>query len=288
MDTVDQVDSTTPGQNDGQSDESFSAADQKDKFLADASGESNAFAEQKPLYRGLWAESIKDGDEIPVGGSIFSDKLDTMLTVDTEWMQDTLGKFTAARIEEAYEGGNGAKFAPWIEKNGIKIDPQIFHKLLQVQATTRRLLQVGDEPVARQRKDKYYDGQESKLSDFVGKSECAEQAVVGKLLLDNIGVASTLMEGVHVDNKGDDPIDHAFLVMDDSQGDGSLIFDIARPKASIDGYPRILRSEKKLSYSTFEGKDNYVVPAVDIYNGNTIHYGVGHSSLMQDVNFADS
>jgi hypothetical protein len=108
------------------------------------------------------------------------------------------------------------------------------------------------------------------------------------LLLDKIGVKSALMEGVHVDGKDEDPNDHSFLILDDPYGDGSLIFDIARPKASIKGYPRILRSDKKLEYSTFKGKNNYVVPAKDIYNGTTLYYGVGHSSLLQDVNFADS
>ena len=69
--------------------------------------------------------------------------------------------------------------------------------------------------------------------------------------------------------------------------DKSIIFDIARPRASLRGYPRILRSSKKLEYQTFDRKDNYVIPAIDIYNGTTLYYGVGNPSLIQDVNFAD-
>jgi len=242
--------------------------------------------DMKPLYRGIWVPTIKDGDKIPVGGSIFSDDLDIILDVDTAWMQDTAEKFSRERIDETYRSQNETVFKPWIEKSGIKLDPETFYILLQVQATTRKILKVGDESVARQRKDLYLADRQAKLSDFVGQSECAEQAVVGKLLLDKIGIKSTLMEGVHVDSRDDYPTDHAFLVLDDPHGEGSLIFDIARPKASLNGYPRILRSEKKLDYSTFEGKNNYVVPAVDIYNGVTLYYGVGHSSLLQDVNFA--
>lgn len=241
----------------------------------------------KPLYRGLWAEEIEEGDTIPVGGSIFSDDLDIMLEVDTSWMAEKADKFTKERVDEVYESKNKAIFEPWIETNGIKIDAETFHKLLQVQTVARQLLKVGDESVAKQRKDMYLSGNKAKLSDFVGNSECAEQAVVGKMLLDKLGIKSTFMEGVHVDGKDFDPNDHAFLLLEDTQGDGSLIFDISRPKASVSGYPRILRTKDKIEYSTFEGKNNYVVPAVDIYNGTTLYYGVGHSSLMQDVNFAE-
>jgi len=284
------VDLLSPEGGGDQSAVNFSTKVQEDKFLGGGGGdrkESGTPTDIKPLYRGLWADKIKDGDEIHVGGSIFSDDLDVFLEVDTSWMSDKIKTFTRERIDEVYDSTNREIFTDWLEKHGIKIDPKLFNDLLHVQMKMKALLAVNDEPVANKRKDHYLSNRRAKLSDFIGQSECGEQAVVGKLLLDRIGVESSLMNGVHVDNKNDYPIDHSFLILDDPQGEGSLIFDIARPKASIDGFPRILRTDKKLSHSTFEGKNNYVVPAKDIYNGTTIYYGVGHSSLIQDVNFAD-
>lgn len=245
--------------------------------------------EQRTLYRGVWADKIKDGDTLPVGGSIFSDELDIMLDIDTAWMDQETEGFTNERINEVFAASNREKFEKWAGENNINVDLDLdtLHRLYQVQMKMRKLLKVGDESVARERKDLYLKDRRAKLSDFIGRSECAEQAAVGKLLLDKLGVKSTLMEGVHVDSKDDYPSDHSFLIVDDPQGEGSLIFDIARPKASVDGFPRILRSDKKIDYSIFEGKNNYVIPVKDIYSGTTLYYGVGHSSLLQDVNFAE-
>ena len=151
----------------------------------------------------------------------------------------------------------------------------------------RALLKVGDDSVHAERKNLYFSRGRAKLSEFIGKSECQEQAVVGKLLLDKFGINSSLIGGVHVDSAEDYPNNSAFLLLDDPQTEGSLVFDIARPKRSFSGYPRILRTDKKITYSTFEGKDNYVV-AVDIYDGSTLYYGVGNSWSLEDVNIADS
>ena len=283
------VDFLTPEDGASQSAVKFSAEEQKDNFLGGGitKKEAGKSIDITPLYRGVWADRIKDGDQIPVGGSIFSDELDIIMEVDTEWLKDKTVNFTREKLDELYNSDNGQLLKKWVEDNGIKVDPMILHHLLYVQNKMRALLEVGDESVAVARKDLYLSQRRAKLSEFVGQSECAEQAVVGKLLLDKIGIKSTFMEGVHVDSKESDPFDHSFLVLDDLSGEGSLIFDIARPKASVSGYPRILRSEKKLDPTVFEGKNNYVVPAVDIYNGSNIYYGVGHSSLMQDVNFAE-
>lgn len=244
-------------------------------------------SEAKPLHRGLWADVIKDGDQIPVGGSIFSDNLDIILNVDTDWLNGKIENFTKERVDEAFRGENGEKFKKWIEDSGTKIDAETLHALFQVLMKMRALLQVNDDTDAMKRTEIYISKAGTKLSEMVGQSMCAEQAIVGKLLLDRIGIKSVLMEGVHVDAKDQEPGDHAFLILDDSQGEGSLIFDIARPKASLNGYPRILRSNRKIDYSVFEGKNNYVIPATDVYNGQTLYYGVGNPSLMQDINFAD-
>ncbi len=178
----------------------------------------------RQLYRGLWAEEIKEGDKIPVGGSIFSDKLDIVMEVDTELLTDKTDKFIRERLDELYSSDNGQLIKKWIEENNLQIDPMLFHHLLYTQKKMGAILEVGDESVAVARKDLYLSERYAKLSEFVGQSECAEQAVIGKFLLDKIGIKATFMEGVHVDSKKSDPFDHAFLILDDSQGEGSLIF----------------------------------------------------------------
>lgn len=270
---------------------SYTAGASKDNFLAGGLGkeEQGKKSDIKPLFRGVWAEQINNGDEIPVGGHILEDQLDVVMEVDTDWMEDGTQTFTRERVDDFFRERNGDKFKKMVEDKGINLDPETLHMLVQVQSKTRALLGVSNKSVAGERHSQYYATKRAKLSDFVDKSECAEQAVVGKLLLDKIGVHSVLMEGVHVDGKEADANDHTFLVLDDSQGDGSLIFDIARPKASLDGLPRVLRTDRKLDYPTFQDKKNYVVPAKDVYNGTTLYYGVGRPSLisMDSVNFAE-
>lgn len=241
----------------------------------------------RPLYRGAWADKMKDGDRIPVGGNILSDESTVSLVIDTSWLDNKAQSFTRERIDEVYKSTNEKIFTEWIEKHGIKIDPKLFNDLFMVQTKMKEVLEVGKEPVSKARGDHYFSRGNPKLSEFIGKSECAEQVAVGKLLLDKLGIPSALMCGVRLDKKTNDPSDHAFLILDDPQSDGSLIFDIARPKASIEGFPRILRTNKKLEYSTFEGNNNYMVPAQDVYNGTTFYYGVGHSTLMREIDFAE-
>lgn len=237
----------------------------------------------KPLYRGIWADTIKDGDKIPVGGHALSDTLDIFMQVDTEWLDEAAAGFTKEKVDAAFEGGNNKIFGDWLREHGGNLNPELFHNLFQVQKTMERVLKVNDADSAqRTRRDKYLNGETvPKLSDLVGSAECVEKAVVGKLLLDKLGVRSTVMSGVHLDDPSDDPGDHTFLVLDEAGADGSIVFDIARPKASLNGYPRIMRTNNKVTYETFRDENNLVVPAHDIYDGKVLNYGVGNRYLDQ-------
>lgn len=245
-------------------------------------------AEIKPLYRGIWADEIKNGDKISVGGHALSDELDIFMQVDTEWLDEAAKKFTKENVDSAFVNGNEKIFSDWIVDHGGNLDPELFHNLFQVQKTMERVLKVDDaDPAQRIRRDKYLDNDTiPKLSDFVGSAECVEKAVVGKLLLDKLGVRSTVMSGVHLDDPADDPGDHTFLVLDEENAEGSIVFDIARPKASLEGYPRIMRTKNKVTYETFRDQNNLVVPARDIYDGKVLNYGVGNRYLDQVVQIA--
>lgn len=248
----------------------------------------------KPLYRGAWIDTVKNGDKIPMGGDIFKSTLYKFVEVDTDWINEKTKELTIEKIDELWHDENEEKFGNWAKENGIKLDPRFLHTLFQVQSVTGKLLQINNSiPMTSARRDLYFSTNSApKLSDFIGISECGERAIVGKILLDKLGIKSVLMGGVHVDEKEDDPHDHSFLILDGPQGNGSLIFDIARPKASVkdafgNSFPRILKTEQKITYETFQGKDNFVVGAVDIYNGTKLYYGVGNGMLIQEVNFSE-
>ncbi len=253
--------------------------------------ETEAHAEIKPLYRGVWADKVKEGDLLPVVFGEDNETATSFLEVDTSWMDSKIEAFTRERIDELYKSESGQALEKWVKGNGFKIDPELYNALFYVQMKMKQLLTVSDKQNTESERDKLYFSKDIvKLSELVGRAYCAERAVVGKLLLDKIGIKSSLMGGVHVDGKNYGRGAHAFLILDDPDGDGSLVFDIGRQIPSNDeGFtpPRILRSEKKLEYSTFEGKENYVVPAKNIFEDTTYYYGVGNDTVLEHVIFAD-
>ena len=64
--------------------------------------------EYKKLYRGIWADKLENGDELPVGGSIFSTELTSRLKLDFENFNDQLEGFTADSLAEHYHKGEDA------------------------------------------------------------------------------------------------------------------------------------------------------------------------------------
>lgn len=229
------------------------------------------------LYRGFWTNIIKNRDKIPVGGSILSDSLTTMLTVDTSWIDEQSVNFTREKIDSSFAGKNGDQFRQLVESNGIQLNPELLHVLYQVQKKMESLMQVdrADQASRAIRNKLYLDHKDGlKLSDLVGRSECAEQAIVGKILLDKLGIKSSLMEGVLFSDDGNE--EHAFLVLDDPDGENSLIFDIRRPFDGLNGFPNISRADIKVEPSIFEGKRNFSIKTTSIYDGkSTTEYGVG-------------
>ncbi len=247
----------------------------------------------KSLYRGIWADEIKEGDKIPV---VFGDgeKAKSSLLVDTAWISGKTANFTKEKVDEICKtDGNDEVLRKWVSDNGFNIDPDLLHRLIYVQAKMSQLLEIGSEDKSNERANLYFSKDTLRLSELVGKAMCSERTVVGKLLLDRLGINSSLLEGVAVDDKNLAPVAHAILILDDPTRNGSLIFDIGRPARSKDGgvvaggYPQLSTTDHKLDYATFHGKDNYVVPAKSIYNDSVIYYGVGNDSILEDVNFAE-
>jgi hypothetical protein len=69
----------------------------------------------RPLYSGLWAEELKNQDIIPVGGSLLTGELDTLMVMDF----DNLG-LTKRTPEEARQN-----LAYYSRRAGLSYDKQV-------------------------------------------------------------------------------------------------------------------------------------------------------------------
>lgn len=231
-----------------------------------------------PLYRGIWIESIENGQLLPVGGSIFDDRPTLSVRVDYNSFDSDLENY-AQKITDHYEA-NKQHIVEWLKSVGTDIDPYLFYACQQALLKMEALLQVNrdehDEPARR----KLYSGDSApNLSDLKGKAACAEQAALGKHLLKLMGVESTYMSGVTMeDPENPNPEDHSFLILKENDKPDSIIFDIARPKTQHN-LPRLLRTDFPLTAEVFKGKKHDLVRGTDILDKKQLYYGVGHPML---------
>ncbi|TAK95460.1 hypothetical protein EPO05_04130 [Patescibacteria group bacterium] len=232
------------------------------------------------LHRGVWAGKLVNGQELPVGGSLFSDDLTIRLKLDFDSFEDQLGSFTAERIWDAYERNKKA-LIEWLHKAGSNIDPYVYYACYQAQMKMQQLLEFDPVvPTNSSERKKVYDGEGiPKLSDFKGKSECAEQAALGKYLLQRIGVESAYVSGIGMQDANDSdeyPEEHSFLVMKNPKHKGgTLIFDIARPH-SQKSVSRILDTDVPMTYKLLQNHEELLVGATDVLGkGGRLWFGVG-------------
>ena len=57
----------------------------------------------REIHRGIWAERLVDGQELPLGGSLFSKELTTKLELDLATFDEQLGGLTEENIRKVYE-----------------------------------------------------------------------------------------------------------------------------------------------------------------------------------------
>jgi hypothetical protein len=138
-----------------------------------------------------------------------------------------------------------------------------------------------DSRVSAERMKRYQGAPEVKLSDLKGISACAERALVGKHLLDLLGVKAAYMGGVasHYEAEGmvADLTDHSFLVL--QQGEQSLVFDIARPHAS--GWPRLVIMDHPMTVHTFVGENDLLLSGLSPFSRSDRKelFGVGDPNV---------
>jgi len=238
-------------------------------------------SEPKPLYRGVWADRLEDNQQLPVGGSLFSDKLTHKLELDFHTFDPELQNFTDENIQAHWEKDR-ENVTNWLQSINAEIDPYTFYKMYQVKAKTEALLKI-DPSVKEEDPDRakiLYAGN-AKLSDLSGKSACVERAALGQYLLQKIGVESSYASGATMNTAdGESMVNHAFIVV--PENDSTLIFDIARPKTSNPQMPRIMISEKPYDHSLLNGKDNLFVPASDVLDKKTLYFGVGDPNIDEE------
>lgn len=233
----------------------------------------------KSIYRGIWAERLNFGQELPLGGSLFSTELTTKVELDFDAFENQLGSFTEENIKTLYEQ-NKDHVIDWLNKVGSKIDPYTYFLCYQAQQKMHQLLDTDpkEQPDSFGRWQMYSDGKTPKLSEMKGKIECAERAALGQYLLQRAGAESAYVSGITMQDVKDTdefPEDHSFIVLKHpAKPESTLIFDIARPR-SQHNVPRVLETDVPFNYDLLKDKDELLVGATEVLQGGRLWFGVG-------------
>lgn len=233
----------------------------------------------REIHRGIWAERLVDGQELPLGGSLFSKELTTKLELDFAAFEEQLGGFTEENIRKMYEQ-NKDSVKNWLKKIGSEIDPYTYFLCYQVQQKVHKLLEVDPNAPTNlfERQKMYWSQKPPKLSELKGKTECAERAAMGQYLLQRAGVESAYVSGITMQDVKDTnefPEDHSFIVLKHpTKPESSLIFDIARPH-SQHNLPRVLETDVPFNYELLKDKEELLVGATEVLQGGRLWFGVG-------------
>jgi hypothetical protein len=242
----------------------------------------------KRIYRGIWADKLENGDELPIGGSIFSEDLTIKLQLDFDEFNEQLENYhSPQKVSEVYTLGR-KNIIDWLAKIGSKVDPYLFFVANTVQGKVQALMDIKKEKIVSdlERKAKFKDNK-AKLTDLKGIAMCAEQASLGSYLLQNIlekGYSSSYMSGVETMAPDEELNNHSFIVLKNSESK-TYIFDIARPR-SKDNLPRILETDVPFNYGLFNSTKNLLVGATEVLEGGKMYFGVGHPMLEQNPQIA--
>lgn len=234
---------------------------------------------RKPLFRGVWADYLKNGDTLPVGGqNIASDKMTKGLSLDFSTFEDQLDKFNKANIEKLYEKAE-PDIQKWLEEAGSKVDPYTYFLCHLVQKKVEELLAVDPNgKIAEAARTKMYNHDKPpKLSDLSGFAACAEQAALAQHLFQRVDFSSTYMSGIcmkDAHSSSEFPHDHSFLILNENP-EKTLIFDIARPRRSQHNVPRVLETDQPMTFEQFQGKKDFLVGATEVLQGSRLWFGVG-------------
>ena len=240
----------------------------------------SGLTELKPLYRGVWADQLQDGMDLPMGGSLLHDRMTLKLRLDFATFEPQLERWTTENVRALYEK-NKDGLKEWLKAMGSDMDPYTFHVCVLVQKKMQVLLDVNlpEETVNAVARDKHYSEEQApKLSELKGKTMCGERAAMGQYLLQRIGLKSAYVGGITMENArdGDEyPEGHSYLVVQDMTDNvSSYVFDIARPR-SQHNLPRVLQTDVPITWDLLKGQSDLLVRTQEVLQGGEWWYGVG-------------
>lgn len=250
-------------------------------------------SEMRGLYRGIWADALMNGEELPVGGSMFDTELTTKLKLDFNFFDDQLERFTKENIDELYEQ-NKVGLIGWLESLGADIDPYLYYVCAQTQWKMQQLLKIDTEEPSEESSERVKRSMERQrvyaaetapaLSELRGKTECAERAALGQYLLQRIHIPSSYVSGITMHDGTDIseyPEDHSFLVLrDQNMPEKTFVFDIARPR-SQHNVPRVLETDVPMTYDVLKDHSDLLIGATEALQKGRMWFGVGEPVSMK-------
>lgn len=236
-------------------------------------------------HRGvIW--KLQEGMDLPVWGSIFSEKLTTKLHLDF----NNFKQVSKSAIDDLYSSQRET-FEIWYKNMPENLqkymDAKTFFLLLALQNGIKTRLNISDTPATtednKKRNMHYKDTTIPNLSDFAdGSSFCAERAALWQYLLQEIWIPSFYMSGVSYYEDIDDGADHSWIVLYPNT-DNALIWDVARPHQN---YPNLYRHEGGISMSIFEWSDNCFVRTQKLLGNSERYFGVSDHPNLVNENFS--
>lgn len=257
---------------------------EKKKEVSRVESESEKEASVHELYRGIWADKLENGQQIPVGGTIFRPDMHLKLILDFDAFDDDMKNVNPARLEEIYQSTGEENIMEYLDKLNSEIDPRLFYTCLQVQMKIGELLKTEEKGNRFERLKKYDEDNPPKLSELIGNTMCAERAALGQYVMQKLQVRSSYMSGINMLNPDDPdefPGEHSFLVV---EKDGKkYIFDIARPHRG--DIPRIFDITADMSAFLFKDKNDLLVKGEDVLDKGIVWFGVGSSTAGKHSKF---
>lgn len=231
----------------------------------------------KPLHRGVWADKLTPGQELPMGGSLFSNDLTLKLKLDFNAFEQQIDKFNEQNIKLVWEKSKD-NVLEWLNQIGSNIDPYTYFVCYQVQKKMQTLLKVNYDSKDFVRKE-IYSKEPPMLSELKGTTACGEQAALSQFLMQRSGLESSYVSGITMNNALDEdefPEEHSFLSLPHPvKADKGLIFDVARPLTANHDIPRVIETAVPFTYDLLKNKEDFLVEGKDVLQGEKLYFGVG-------------
>ncbi|OGL98160.1 hypothetical protein A2318_01440 [Candidatus Uhrbacteria bacterium RIFOXYB2_FULL_45_11] len=239
---------------------------------------------RKKLFRGVWTDTLNDNEALPVGGSLINDEVTTRLELDFKTLDIGLEQLNPEEIRAKFELRK-EDLLKWLDDAKSDVDPFTFFVCVQIQQYVNRLLEIdAAHPTNPAEREAIYRQKTTpKLSELKGQSACAERAALAQYLFQKAGVKSAYMSGIttrDASRKMESPIDHSFLILENpTHPDRSYVYDVARPRETQSGLPRVLETATTFSPKQFEGKTDLLIESKEVLHGGKLWYGIGKPTM---------